>query len=105
MPWSFLFLLLVPSTGRVPFCFQGWEGRGLTRFKVEEAHIEEGGEVRPREEDGAEECESLHGGAVVLRGVGEVLLLLCDLEAELRLPDGGDVVELFPSVLARGWLP
>ena len=71
------------------FCFHGG---GLTRFKVEEAHVEKGREVRPREEDGAEEGQRLHGGAVVLGGVGKVLLLLCDLEAELGLPDGGNII-------------
>lgn len=68
----------------------------LTSRKVEKCHAKHRGEVGPRQEDGTEEGESLHGGAVVLRGVGEVLLLLRDLKAKLRLPDGRDVVQLVP---------
>lgn len=47
----------------------GKGGGGPTRFKVEKAHVEKGGEVRPREKEGAEKGQRLHGGAVVLGGV------------------------------------
>ena len=49
---------------------------GPTAGKVEKGHAKYGSEVGPGEEDGTEQGESLHGGAVVLGGMGDVFLLL-----------------------------
>lgn len=52
---------------------------GPTAGKVEKGHAEYGSEVGPRKKNGAEQGESFHGGAVVLGGVGDILLLLGNL--------------------------
>ena len=71
----------------------GHDGFGPV-VEVEKRHGEDRREVCPRQEQGAEEGKRLHSGAVPLGGVGQVFLLLGDLEVEFGFAHGCYVVEL-----------